>query len=152
MKQRLNDLRTRCRLNILRLYPAHRQAALTDRTDFNAWKSANVAHMEALQAEPSLDQDEGWPDPATWKPIAAPKKTNIERAIEENTENKPPEEIADIYNAYGMDPDSLFKLHTDLTSKIAGGLPVSDDERALQSRLTPHVPWIKKRAKSIEVL
>lgn len=66
--------------------------------------------------------------------------------------DEPPEDIADIYEAYGMDPEALFKLHTDLTSRIAGNLPISDHERSLQSRLTPHVPWIKKRAKSIEVV
>lgn len=66
--------------------------------------------------------------------------------------DEPPVEIADIYEAYGMDPERLFKLHTDLTSRIAGNLPVSDRDRLLQSRLTPHVPWIRKRAKSVEVV
>jgi DNA gyrase/topoisomerase IV subunit A len=150
MEERLNDIRVRCRLNILRLYPAHRQAALTDRTDFNAWKAKNVAHMQKLIASGTEEIDEGWPDPDAHETVAAPKKTNIEKAIEEQAET-PPEAIADIYEAYGMDPDALFKLHTDLTSKIAGNLATSD-ERALQSRLTPHVPWIKKRAKSIEVV
>lgn len=151
MEQRANDIRVRCRLNILRLYPAHRQAALTDRTDFNAWKAKNVAHMDKLLANPELDQDEDWPDPKAHERVAAPKKTNIEKAIEQNGKEEPPEEIADIYEAYGMSPERLFKLHTDLTSKIAGKMATEED-RALQARLTPHVPWIKQRAKSIEVV
>jgi hypothetical protein len=50
-----------------------------------------------------------------------------------------------------MDPAALFKLHTELTSKIVGGFTVTDSERALQSRLTPHVPWLKKRM-AVEVV
>jgi hypothetical protein len=148
MEQRLTDIRTYARLNILRLYPAHKQSGLTDRTDLDAWIAANREHMNVLAADESLEIDEGWPCPHEWQTVEGPKKCNLEQAIDEA---QPPEEIADIYEAYGMDPHTLFKLHTDLTSKIAGKL-ATDDERALQIRLTPHVPWLKKRARSIEVV
>lgn len=59
----------RCELNILRRYPAWRQAHLTeaDRPLFEAWKAANTEHLQALRGaivegdEPDIDR--GWPDP-----------------------------------------------------------------------------------------
>ena len=149
MEERLNDIRVRTTLSIFRLYPAWKQ---DNSADCKAWIEANKAHGERLAADPEADIDEGWPDPATWTPIEQPKKTNLEKAIEQNGKEEPPAEIADIYEAYGMDPDALFKLHTDLTSKIAGNMQTSDYERSLQSRLTPHVPWLRQRAKSVEVV
>lgn len=95
------------------------------------------------------------------------KKTNIQRAIEENEQardaviegeaemapEQPPEAIADLFesDAHGMEAERLFRLHTDLTSKIVGNMPVTDAERALHTRLTPHVPWLKARG-AVEVI
>lgn len=57
----------RCEQNILRVWPAWRQAHITDadRGDFEDWKAVNVAHLRALQdqivkgGEPDIDR--GWP-------------------------------------------------------------------------------------------
>lgn len=59
----------RCEQNILRRYPAWRQAHLTDSTRpfFDAWKANNVAHLQALRDQivkgGTPDIDRGWPDP-----------------------------------------------------------------------------------------
>jgi len=104
MEQRTNDLRVRCRLNILRLYPAHRQATLTDRADFDAWRAENVAHMQVL-AESDGEIDEGWPDPHTWEkrePTAADKMLDeleaVKAAIDSHPRHvEPPAAIADLF-------------------------------------------------------
>ncbi len=94
------------------------------------------------------------------------KQTNLDRAIQENgnardaviegepeTPEQPPEAIADLFetDAHGMEAKRLLKLHTDLTSKLVGNLEMTDAERILQSRLTPHVPWLKSRG-AVEVI
>ena len=59
----------RCRQNILRAYPAHRQAHLTadDLPAFEAWKAVNIDHLKALRdaivAGETPDIDRGWPVP-----------------------------------------------------------------------------------------
>lgn len=62
----------RCEQNILRLWPAWRQAELVDRKPwdrpaFEAWKAANVTHLQKLRAAIVAgllpDIDRGWPDP-----------------------------------------------------------------------------------------
>jgi len=106
MEQRTNDLRVRCRLNILRLYPAHKQAALTDRTDFDAWKAENVAHMQALAESGAEDIDDGWPDPKTWQklePTAAESMLeqleSVKDAIDSHPRHvEPPAAIADLFH------------------------------------------------------
>lgn len=63
----------RCRQNILRRYPAWRQANLTapDLPEFHAWKAENLAHLKTLRAaivtggEPDIDRE--WPDPEQWQ-------------------------------------------------------------------------------------
>ncbi len=146
MEERLNDIRVRCRLNILRLYPAHRQAQLTDRTDFNAWKAANVAHMAALIESGTEDIDDGWPDPDAHETVAAPKKTNIEKAIEQNGKEEPPEAIADLFQTdrpFADQAQALWDKYNELTNKIM--LSVADDsERAKHAKLQGELDWIKR--------
>ena len=105
--ERVNDIRVLCRLNILRLYPAHRQAALTDRTDFNAWKAENVAHMQKLIDSGTEDIDDGWPDPAAHErvePSEAPLDrtlTNLEKAqeaLKPAVDAEPPAAIAELFD------------------------------------------------------
>lgn len=162
MSEHFNDIRTRCRLNILRLYPAHRQAQLTDRTDFEAWKAENVAHMQKLIDSGTEEIDEDWPDPAKWKrrePSAAEAMLKeLKDKIDERppAHEEPPAEIAEDYEAYGMDPDALLKKHAELSSWIADAgrslPPASDEQKALHARLNPHVPWLKQRSKAVDVL
>jgi hypothetical protein len=149
MGEMINDLKVRATLNIFRLYPAWKQDGSSDCL---AWIEANKAVLKEktalVEAGEDPDQDQGWPDPSTWNAVTEPKKTNLEQAIDEA---QPPEAIQADFEAHGMDPAALFKLHTELTSKIVGGFTVTDSERALQSRLTPHVPWLKKRM-AVEVV
>ena len=86
-------------------------------------------------------------------PVASLEALKDKLDAREAKPDKPPAEISDLFesDAYGMEADRLFKLHTDLTSKIVGNMPVSAAERALHSRLTPHVPWLKSRG-AVEVL
>jgi hypothetical protein len=148
MEQRANDIKVRCRLNILRLYPAHRQAALTDRTDFNAWKAKNVAHMDKLIANPELDQDEDWPDPKAHEPVAAPKKTNIEKAIEQNGKEEPPEAIADLFKTdrpFAEQALALQRLWVKLGHQVQRG-EASPEERHKHERLSSEIEFINKHA------
>jgi hypothetical protein len=80
--ERVNDIRVRCRLNILRLYPVHRQANAPNLADFEAWKAENVAHMQNLIDSGTDEIDEGWPCPHEWQTVEASKKCNLEQAIE----------------------------------------------------------------------
>jgi hypothetical protein len=148
MEERLNDIRVRCRLNILRLYPAHRQAALTDRTDFNAWKAKNVAHMNALITSGAEEIDEGWPDPANWQKVAAPKKTNIEKAIEQNGKEEPPEAIADLFKTdrpFAEQALALQRLWVKLGHQVQRG-EASPEEIRKHERLSSEIEFINKHA------
>jgi hypothetical protein len=133
MEQRSDDLRVRCRLNILRLYPAHRQATLTDRADFDAWRAENVAHMQVL-AGSDADIDEGWPDPHTWEkrePTAADKMLDeleaVKAAIDSHPRHEePPAAIADL-----IDPSLTPKQNLEaLMAKFAAAKNMEEYSRS----------------------
>jgi hypothetical protein len=148
MDQRTSDIRVRARLNILRLYPAHRQAALTDRTDFNAWKAKNVAHMTALIESGTDEIDQGWPDPAAHETVAAPKKTNIEKAIDQNGKEEPPEAIADLFKTdrpFAEQALALQRLWVKLGHQVQRG-EASPEERHKHERLSSEIEFINKHA------
>ncbi|MEL6859310.1 MAG: hypothetical protein AAFO74_13065 [Pseudomonadota bacterium] len=132
-------------------------AACKDACDVH---EANIAELSDDMIA-SYDVFSGWPKYDGRKrrkmrdPIASLEAVQHKldaREVEAKPE-EPPAEIADLFesDAYGMEAERLFKLHTDLTSKIVGNMPVTDAERALHSRLTPHVPWLKSRG-AVEVL
>lgn len=80
----------RCEQNILRRWPAWRQAHMKpdERPAFWAWKAANVQHLESLRkaivagGEPDIDR--GWPDPRD------PKWDALATAVEAAKEVPPP--------------------------------------------------------------
>ena len=150
MEERNHDIRVRCRLNILRLYPAHRQAALTDRTDFNAWKAENVAHLEKLMSDPEADIDEGWPDPAAWelKPSpAAAMLDELESVKAKLDDTKPPEEIAGFFEGkpHGIAAAEMLKKLNDLTNLVMMN-QASDKQREEQKILSRHAPYLRSKA------
>jgi hypothetical protein len=80
----------RCEQNILRVWPAWRQAHITDadRGEFEDWKAANVAHLRDLQdqivkgGEPDIDR--GWPTgtvPEQPEPEPAPDAEAAKEAL-----------------------------------------------------------------------
>ena len=80
----------RCEQNILRRYPAWRQANLTapDMPEFDAWKAENLAHLKKLRAailtgaSPDIDRD--WPDPELWRyQVPPPAKLVPDPNVEE---------------------------------------------------------------------
>lgn len=150
MEERTNDIRVRCRLNILRLYPAHRQAQLTDTTDFDAWKSENVAHMQKLLADPDADIDADWPDPNAWeRQTAAASMLDELEAIQ----HKVPSFVSDFMReneAHGAAASRLAREISDLDNKRFLQVYTEDDERKYQ-KLKRALSWFEARG-AVEVV
>lgn len=143
MEQRANDIRVRTTLSIFRLYPAWRQ---DNSADCKAWIEANKAHGKRLAADPEADIDEGWPDPATWVAVEPPKKTNIEKAIEQNGKEEPPESLKDLFQAdrpYADQAQALWDKYNSLTNKIMLNV-ATDAERSKHAVLQGELDWIKR--------
>lgn len=150
MEERLNDIRTRCRLNILRLYPSYRQAQLNHHEDFTAWKAENVKHKTFLEQHPEEDIDEGWPCPNEWKAIT----DKVEAVIDELEEvkakiddTKPPEELAGFFDGkpHGIAAADMLKELNDLTNLVQMNL-ASDEQREKQRILSRHAPYLRSKA------
>jgi hypothetical protein len=150
MEERLNDIRVRCRLNILRLYPSHRQAQLNHREDFNAWKTANVEHKAFLEQHPDEDIDEGWPCPHAWKA----RTDKVEAVIDELEEvkakiddTKPPEELAGFFDGkpHGIAAADMLRELNDLTNLVQMKL-ATDEQREKQRILSRHAPYLRSKA------
>jgi len=152
MSELINDIRVRCRLNILRLYPAHRQAQLSDRTDFDAWKAENVAYMQKLIDSGAEDIDEGWPDPKAHERKEGPTPAEamldeLEATKEKLDATKPPEEIASFFDGkpHGIAAAEMLREINDLASLIQLGL-ATDEQRAKHTVLSRHAPYLRSKA------
>ena len=113
----------RCRQNILKAYPAHRQAHLTadELPAFEAWKAVNVEHLKALRdaivAGEAPDIDRGWPQ------IAHPEPVSVSGAGERGAEaaveyQAPPPEIIEVEKVVHVEnPETQERLAEALNEK-----------------------------------
>lgn len=107
----------RCEQNILRRYPAWRQANLTeaDRPEFDAWVQWNKAHLSSLRDQivrgETPDIDRGWPTgtapaflvPEGPKPSVVEVMESAKQAIDRVAERREPE----IRASYSFKPEFL---------------------------------------------
>ena len=76
----------------------------------------------------------------------------VQERLKRKASMQPPSEIEDLFetSAHGMEAKRLLDLHRDITNLIMMN-NATPEQRTLQSRLTPHLPWLKKRG-AVEVI
>ena len=134
----------RCEANILRVWPAWRQAHITDetRSEFEAWRAVNVAHLQDLRDDivkgGAPDIDRGWPDSEptpTLEQTEAPNdppdlaerleameaaKTKLDARPDAPAYSPPPPEIADLLRVsetYEQTNERLLPLFRDAKNR-----------------------------------